>query len=280
MGHQSEVTPVSSLLDLHDRRILVTGAGGGLGSVTARRLAQAGARVAVHCRSRGASMRRAEEVVATIESDGGRAVAVASDLADDPTTCVRQAVRALGGLDAVVNNAAVDVAGEISDDWDQIRSIDLDAVIAITGEFARLAGDTTGETNGADEDSGNARSPGVPSRAIVNLASIEGHQPAPGHGLYATAKAALLMWTRSAALELGPRGIRVNSVSPGLIERDGLTEAWPEGVARWTAAAPLARLGQPTDVADAILFLLSDAARWITGIDLVVDGGMLARPTW
>ena len=88
------------------------------------------------------------------------------------------------------------------------------------------------------------------------------------------------MHTRAAALELGRHAIRVNAVAPGLIERAGIEEAWPEGVARWQAACPLGRLGRPDDVADAVLFLASDAARWITGATLVVDGGVLARPTW
>jgi NAD(P)-dependent dehydrogenase (short-subunit alcohol dehydrogenase family) len=74
--------------------------------------------------------------------------------------------------------------------------------------------------------------------------------------------------------------VRVNCVSPGLIDAEGLTESWPEGVARWRAAAPLHRLGRPDDVADAVLFLASDAARWITGANLVVDGGVLVHNTW
>jgi len=116
--------------------------------------------------------------------------------------------------------------------------------------------------------------------AIVNIASIEGHSPAAGHGHYATSKAGQLMFTKAAALEYGRQGIRVNSVSPGLIDTGGLAEAWPPGVARWTAAAPLERLGQPEDVADAVLFLASPASRWITGADLLVDGGVSTHPTW
>ena len=88
------------------------------------------------------------------------------------------------------------------------------------------------------------------------------------------------MHTRAAALELGAHRIRVNAVAPGLIDRAGLAAAWPDGVQRWLAACPLERLGTTDDVGDAVLFLLSDGARWITGATLVVDGGMLARPTW
>ena len=85
------------------------------------------------------------------------------------------------------------------------------------------------------------------------------------------------MYTKSAARELGPLGIRVNAVSPGLIWRPGLDEAWPQGVSAYTAATPLGRLGRFEDVADACLFLVSEGARWITGAELVVDGGVLTN---
>jgi 3-oxoacyl-[acyl-carrier protein] reductase len=88
------------------------------------------------------------------------------------------------------------------------------------------------------------------------------------------------MHARAAALEYGPAGIRVNTVSPGLIDRDGLEADWPDGVSRWHAAAPLGRLGRTSDIGDACVFLASSLAGWITGHDLVVDGGMSARPGW
>lgn len=88
------------------------------------------------------------------------------------------------------------------------------------------------------------------------------------------------MHARAAAQEYGAFGIRVNTVSPGLIDREGLAEAWPEGVRRWREAAAVGRLGRPEDVGDACVFLASPLASWITGHDLVVDGGVSARPTW
>ena len=84
----------------------------------------------------------------------------------------------------------------------------------------------------------------------------------------------------TAALEFGGSNIRVNAVSPGLIDREGLAGDWPEGVARWQDRAPLGRLGSPNDVAEAVLFLLSPAAAWISGANLVVDGGMSAQNRW
>ena len=88
------------------------------------------------------------------------------------------------------------------------------------------------------------------------------------------------MFTRAAALEIGKQGIRVNAVSPGLINREGLEETWPEGLARYRAAAPLGDIGHSTDIADAVLYLSSTAARWVTGSNLVVDGGVSCAQTW
>jgi NAD(P)-dependent dehydrogenase (short-subunit alcohol dehydrogenase family) len=91
---------------------------------------------------------------------------------------------------------------------------------------------------------------------------------------YSASKAAVVAMTQALAAELGPKGIRVNAISPGLVERLGLEESWPEGVARFRNDAPLQRLGQPADIGNACVFLVSPAAAWITGINLVVDGGI------
>ena len=116
--------------------------------------------------------------------------------------------------------------------------------------------------------------------SVTHIASVEAGFPAPGHAHYGASKAEVVMHARSAALEYGPWGVRVNTVSPGLIDREGLADAWPEGVRRWREASAVGRLGRPEDVGDACVFLASPLASWVTGHDLVVDGGATSRPTW
>lgn len=254
----SSPPPVGRLLDLSGRVAVVTGASGTIGAGVARRLHEAGASVLVHGNA------QPEAAGALAASLGERAATVTGDVERDAAAICRSAVDTFGGLHVVVNNAGVQPVVAL-DEIDieaaaELLRVNVGGVIAMTREAATAMGD---------------------GGAIVNIASIEGLQPAFAHSHYAASKAAVIMHTRAAALELGPRGIRVNCVSPGLIDvAGGLEHAWPSGVERWHAAAPLHRLGRPDDVADAILFLASDAARWITGANLVVDGGVLARNTW
>lgn len=260
-----DVPAVSRLLDLKGKVALVTGASGGIGRVIAQRLSEAGAKVAVHYHS---NAERANATLELLTVTGAEAMAVGADVSNETACAVmfERITERLGPVDIVINNAAdqgVQGLGDMAlSAWREMMATNLDGVflttrIAAQAMIARGAGG-----------------------AIVNIASIEGHGPAAGHGHYATSKAGQLMFTRAAALEYGRHGIRVNSVSPGLIDRPGLAADWPAGVARWTAAAPLERLGQPEDVADAVLFLASPAARWITGADLLVDGGVSTHPTW
>jgi 3-oxoacyl-[acyl-carrier protein] reductase len=247
------------MLDLTGTATLVTGASGGIGRGIALRFAQAGSAVAAHCHRNEAS------VVDEIRANGGKAVALRADLSDDDAcrSLVHAAADWAGGLDTLVNNAGVqpvaDLAGMPVQDWRAMLDANLTSAFSCTQAAAEVMAD---------------------GGAVIHIASIEALQPAPGHAHYSTAKAALVMHARTAALEYGPRGIRVNAVSPGLIDRPGLADDWPDGVRRWQAAAPLSRLGTPADVANACLFLASPLASWVTGHNLVVDGGVSSHPTW
>jgi NAD(P)-dependent dehydrogenase (short-subunit alcohol dehydrogenase family) len=255
-----QVPPVGRLLDFTGRAVIVTGAGSGLGRGIAARFAEAGAAVVVHYRTSEAG---AKDVVAAIEAAGGRAVAVPGDLTRpaDAERVVARAVEAFGALDVMINNAGLYPLASLLEmteaDWDAVVDANLKSVHLGTQAAARRM---VAQGRGG---------------AVVNIATIEARNPAPLHSHYDAAKGGVLMHTRAAALELGPHRIRVNAVSPGLIDREGLERDWADGVSRYLAAAPLGRLGRPDDVADACLFLASPAARWITGADLLVDGGVL-----
>ncbi|GGV18685.1 SDR family NAD(P)-dependent oxidoreductase [Streptomyces spectabilis] len=253
------------LPSLEGRVALVTGASGLLGGGIARRFAAAGAAVVLHCREQG---ERARELAEEIGEAGGDALVVAADLReeDECRRLIGAARDWRGRLDALVNNAGVQpvqpLPGMTAADWRELQEANVTSAFACTQAAA--------EVMGAQDGGGS----------VTQIASIEGHQPAPGHAHYASSKAALIMFARAAAVEYGAAGVRVNSVSPGLIGRPGLAEDWPEGVERWGRAAPLSRLGRAEDVGSACVFLASPAASWITGVDLVVDGGVSARPTW
>jgi NAD(P)-dependent dehydrogenase (short-subunit alcohol dehydrogenase family) len=239
---------------------LVTGASGLIGRGIALRFAGAGAAVVVHGHRGGV-----EALVVEIVAAGGRATGLRADLADEEECrrLVRAAAEWGGRLDAVVNNAGVQpvqgLPGMTAEQWRAVVDVNLTSAFACTQAAAEVL---------------------VEGGSVTHIASIEGTHPAAGHAHYSASKAALIMHARSAALEYGPRGVRVNTVSPGLIDRPGLADDWPDGVERWTRAAPLGRLGRPEDVGDACVFLASPMASWITGNDLVVDGGITARPTW
>jgi len=231
---------------------LVTGGGSGIGAAIARRLAADGARVAVLDRRFDAANVIADEV-------GG--VAIVADVRDSEAVqaAVAQAASATGGLRIAVNNAGIGALKTLESYSDR--------------EWARLMGvNLTGAFHVIRAVAPHLRESG--GGAIVNISSLSASLPTRGEGPYSIAKAGLLALTKSAALELAPF-IRVNSVSPGFVETPltaGLFDL--EGVrAGLESRTPLGRIGQPDEVASVVAFLCSDAAAYVTGHDLVVDGG-------
>lgn len=172
--------------------------------------------------------------------------------------CIQEVERFAGsaGLSVLVNNAGIYPVKPLLDldlaSWREVMDANLDSAHLFTRAAARIMG---------------------PGSAVVNIASNEGLRPVRSHAHYAVSKAALIHYTAAAALELAPLGIRVNAISPGLIDRPGLAEQWPQGYDRYVSIAPLGRPGSPEEVGHACLFLASKAAAWITGANLVVDGG-------
>jgi NAD(P)-dependent dehydrogenase (short-subunit alcohol dehydrogenase family) len=186
----------------------------------------------------------------------------AEALAGELTARGGAAVERFGRLDTVVASAGVQPVAEPATTAEQWREV---VDTNLTGAFVTLR---------------QATDVLPPGGSVTLVASVEGTQPAFAHTHYAASKAGVVMLARGAALELGAKGIRVNAVSPGLVEREGPAEQWPEGVDRWARAAPLTRLGTPEDVGNACVFLASPLASWITGHNLVVDGGVSTHPTW
>ncbi len=262
---EMEITPTNQLLDFSGKVVLVTGGGSGIGAGIAQRFAEAGADVAVSFFSSEAG---ANEVVGAIHALGRKAIAIQADVRSRELVerLVQETVGELGHLDVLINNAGIDPLAPLMDmtdeQWDEVVNTNLRGVFLCT---------QVGASQMIQQGS---------EGAIVNIASIEAQNPAALHSHYNASKAGIVMHTRASARELGEHGIRVNVVSPGLIWEEDLDQAWPDGVSRYLYAAPLKRIGQPDDVADACLFFASPAARWITGANLVVDGGVLTSTVY
>lgn len=262
--------PARRLGRLSGKRALVTGAGRGNGRAIAELFGAEGAAVA--CVDLDAVA--AESVAAGIQRAGGRALALGGDVADAASVeqLVARAAEALGGLDVVVNNVGIGGQGTVEStpesEWDRVLGTNPKSVYLVSKfalPYLRAAG----------------------GGAIVNIGSGVGVRGAPNWAAYGASKAAVVMLTKNMALDHAADGIRVNCVCPGMIETDlSLSNlewrARQQGIsleeARRQAAAsyPLGRLGQPRDVAYAVLYLASDEASWVTGATLIVDGGRCA----
>jgi len=242
-------------------RVLVTGAASGIGRAIAERCAGEGATVALLDLDGEAAERARAEV--------GGALALAANVTDAGavSAAVERICAALGGLDGVVNNAGIPMVGRVDelaeDDWDRALAVDLKSVYLVS----RAAWPHLVSAGGG---------------AIVNTGSIAGMWATEAQPAYSAAKAATIMLTKCMALDGARDGIRVNCVSPGFV-RTPMLERFIAGqddpAAVETAVsvrAPLGRLGEPLDIAEAFVYLLSAEARWVTGSNLVVDGGLTA----
>ncbi|WP_344048953.1 glucose 1-dehydrogenase [Streptomyces thermoalcalitolerans] len=246
-------------LDLTGRVALVTGATSGIGAATAVLLAQRGAHVLVHGRSRSLG----ESVVAAVRGHGGTADFVAADLREAPS--VRQLARRamdLGGgrVDLLVNNAGIYPLGPTEktteNEVDAVYAVNVKAPFLLVAELAPAM---------AERGSG----------AIVNVSTMVAAFGMAGTALYGSSKAAVELLTKAWAAEYGPRGVRVNAVRPGPTRTEG-TAGMSEALDALAAQAPVGRPADPKEIAEAIAYLASDAASFVQGAVLPVDGGRTA----
>jgi NAD(P)-dependent dehydrogenase (short-subunit alcohol dehydrogenase family) len=247
-------------LGLQGRVIVVTGAGQGLGETTCDLLGELGARVV----ALDIDGQRAAAVAERLEKDGAESLAVVCDVADEASVEAAAAatVERFGTCDGLVNNAGI-----IS--WAPLEELDVgewDRVMAVNARGSFLCAKHFGRPMLAQERG-----------SIVNISSVAGTVPEPSAGAYAASKAAAIVLGRQIATEWGGRGVRANTVSPGIM-RTPMAEAFnsdPDAYARRLEMIALHRIGTPKEVAQVIAFLLSDASSYLTAQNIEVDGGLM-----
>ena len=238
---------------------LVTGASRGIGRAIAIRLAAEGAKVAINF---AGNTEKAEAVKAEIEAAGGEALLVQANVADAAAVeeMVAKVVEAFGGIDVLVNNAGITRDGLLvrmkDEDFDAVLDTNLKGVFYCTKVVSKLM---------MKKRSGR----------IVNMTSVVGVNGNAGQTNYAAAKAGVIGFSKSAAKEFASRGITVNMVAPGFIDTDMTSVLSDKAKEAAMAGIPLQRMGTPENVADAVVFLVSDQAAYITGQVIHVDGGMV-----
>ncbi|GEL22542.1 oxidoreductase [Pseudonocardia sulfidoxydans NBRC 16205] len=231
--------------------VLVTGAGGGIGAGIARVLAERGWHVAVNDVSSDDAAKTAAEVGGT---------AVPGDVTADPAALVEAALAVSGSLDGLVNNAGIIRRGPLSAldpaDVDATLGVNLRAVVALSAAALPHLSSAGG--------------------AIVNIASMAAEVPQLGGGLYAASKAGVVAYTRQAAVEWGPQGVRVNAIGPGMIRTEMAEAVYADPVMyeRRRALIPVGRIGAPEDIGRVAAFLLSDDAGYVSGQHILVDGAL------
>ncbi|MFY0403197.1 glucose 1-dehydrogenase (plasmid) [Pantoea dispersa] len=244
---------------LQDKVALVTGASKGIGAAIARQLAADGAKIVVNY---AADKNGADKVVAAIEAAGGTAVALAADVTDQPQVeaLIQSTLAQFGRLDIVVNNAGVYQFAKIEESSEALyrKQFDINVLgpLLVTGAAVPHLGKGS---------------------SIINISSFVTRVFLAESAIYSGSKGAIDAITGVLARELGPRGIRVNAVNPGLIETEGThsTGAMGSEFQRWNESqTPLGRIGQVQDIAPIVAYLASDDARWVTGEVMMASGGM------
>jgi glucose 1-dehydrogenase len=251
---------------LEGRRAIVTGASSGIGKATAERLGAEGAGVCVNYYSQKESQ-AADEVVSAVEAAGGRAIAIQADVGkeDDVKRMVDRALKELGGLDLLVNNAGIEKQIpllEMSlDEWNAVIGTNL------TGAFLCMR-----EAGKAIVDGGGG--------VIVNMSSVHEFIPWPGFAHYCSSKGGMKLLMQTAARELADKKVRVVNIAPGAIAtpiNDFVLDD-PEAEHAVESEIPLGRMGDPDEIAAAVVWAASDQASYLTGTTIVVDGGMSLYP--